>query len=155
MRWCSEVLCTTFCHINHDSERQLENGWMHNFDMDKHSIEFINFFKSLEMYQPGSQRGGFVARRQWLQEWCVEEQKWYRRRCRWVVRGSLPGQCSYRLHRGGTLPQEPALLPTVVPKTPGEGRKKEKEEWEKPMAGRQKERRQYLVEGMSVMLSEL
>lgn len=81
-------------------------------------------FKSLEIYRPGSQRGGFAARRRQLPEWCVEEQKWCRRRCRWVVQGSLPGQCSYRLHRGGTPLQELALLPVVMPKTPGEGRTK-------------------------------
>lgn len=91
--------------------------------------------KSFEIYRPGSRKGGFVARRRWLPEWCVEEQKWCRRRCRLVVRGFLPGRCSYKLHRGGTPPQELALLPVVMPKRPGEGTKKGREEWQKPMEG--------------------
>lgn len=118
------------------------NGFAHNFVErlaikeqlpDRASWNLLSFcvswqqfrsFKSLDIYRPGSQRGGFATRRRWLPEWCVEEQKWCRIRCRWVVQGSLPGQCSYRLHRGGTLLQELALLPVVTPKTPGEGRKK-------------------------------
>lgn len=79
---------------------------------------------SWNLYQPGSQRGGSAARRQWLPEWYAEEQKLCRRRCRWAVPGSPPGQCSYRLHRGETRLQELILSLTVEPRTPGEGEEK-------------------------------
>lgn len=71
---------------------------------------------------PESQRDDFVARRRWLPKWCAGEQKWCRRLCRWVARGSPPGLCSYRRHKGGILLQEPGLLPAVMPRRPEEGR---------------------------------
>lgn len=71
---------------------------------------------------PESRRDDFVARRRWLPKWCAGEQKWCRRLCRWVARGSPPGLCSYKRHKGGILLQEPGLLPAVMPRRPGEGR---------------------------------
>lgn len=66
----------------------------------------------------GSQTSGFGARRPALLEQSAGAQRWCKTQCRWAVLICPPGQCSCKLHRGGTQPQVREQLPVVRPKIP-------------------------------------